>query len=122
MTDKAREDRARAKLRRQGYRVIADRVRKPNFDHQGGYKLLDADEMVVAGERYDLSLDDLEKWAHEEETLSLDDPEKWVDGDEDTEQDLEYLSKRLGVTVKRIEKLGKHTIIVTGGEPTEAKE
>jgi len=57
----ARESRVRRALRRQGLLVRKDQARSVNLDHQGGYTLIDADgNFIVGGERFDLTLDDLE--------------------------------------------------------------
>lgn len=62
MTETAREARVRRALWRQGRHVLRkDRARSINLDHFGGYMVVDADSnFIVAGARYDLSLDDLE--------------------------------------------------------------
>lgn len=66
MTDKAREERARAKLQRLGYRLLKSRVRSPHLNNQGGYQIVEASiNGVVAGSDYDLSLGDVEEWLEE---------------------------------------------------------
>ena len=64
ISEKTREDRCRrqaAHFGRFGFRVRKDRAHTYSVDHQGGYMVIDADTNgVVAGERFDLSLDELE--------------------------------------------------------------
>ena len=71
---KSREDRARRELRKQGYRFKKSRTngsvyrngvyQGQNADDHGGYMILDvSSDLVVAGERFDLTLEDVEKWA-----------------------------------------------------------
>ena len=63
MTERAREDRARARLRRGGYRLLKS---NPHLHDQGGYPIVEASiNGVVAGSDFDLSLDDVEGWMEE---------------------------------------------------------
>lgn len=67
MTEKQREDRARRRLRAQGLTVRKDRVRTWNCDHYGGYMVINAyTNYVEGGQRFDLTLEDLEQWAEAE--------------------------------------------------------
>lgn len=60
---KVREDRARRRLAREGYLLRKDRARSWNVDHQGGYMIVEADRnLIVAGERWNLTLEDVEAW------------------------------------------------------------
>ena len=60
---KAREMRLRRMAARQGMGIHKSRVREPNLDNFGGYMLYDLDgNYVVAGARFDLDLDDVERW------------------------------------------------------------
>lgn len=60
-TDAAREARARRLARRQGLILYKDRARSRSIDHAGGYMIVDADRNVIlAGQRYDLSLEQVE--------------------------------------------------------------
>jgi hypothetical protein len=62
-TEKARENRARRALARQGETIRKSRARKyvPNLNDHGGYMIIDASRnSVIAGERFNLTLEDLE--------------------------------------------------------------
>jgi hypothetical protein len=58
-----REARARRQLARQGLTVRKDRVRTWNLDHHGGYMVVNESNYIVGGQRFDLTLEDLERWA-----------------------------------------------------------
>jgi len=60
MNEKTRENRARRQLAKEGYSLRKDRVRTNNVDHMGGYMIIDDQNAVVAGERFDFSLDDVD--------------------------------------------------------------
>ncbi|MGP8267306.1 MAG: hypothetical protein ACLQOQ_15210 [Beijerinckiaceae bacterium] len=60
-SDELREDRARSRARRLGYAVKTSTGGK-SFDNCGGYMLLNAQNHVVAGGKFDLTLDQLEEW------------------------------------------------------------
>ena len=66
MSVHAREPRIRRALRKVGwfgYALRKDRARSWTLDHQGGYMLLNLEyNIVVGGERYDWTLDDVEAW------------------------------------------------------------
>ncbi len=73
---KSREDRARRELRKQGFRLKKSRTngfvyrngvyQGQNADDHGGYTIIEAStNLIVAGERFDLSLEDVERWAKE---------------------------------------------------------
>jgi hypothetical protein len=65
-----REQRLRGKARRQGLSLRKSRVRNLHIDDQGGYMLLahdwngisSHDGVVLAGARFDLELDDVERF------------------------------------------------------------
>jgi hypothetical protein len=60
-TDKSREARARRALNRQGLRLMKSRVRNPHLNNLGDYCIIEPNRNVVmAGGRYDLSLDHIE--------------------------------------------------------------
>jgi hypothetical protein len=60
-TEKRREDRARRTADRLGLAVRKDRAQTWSLNRQGGYRLVNPDlNIVVAGEQFDLTLDDLE--------------------------------------------------------------
>jgi hypothetical protein len=62
-TERRREDRARHLAWRQGYLLRKSRIREVNLDNLGGYMLIDANmNCIVAGSRWDLSLEEVEDW------------------------------------------------------------
>jgi hypothetical protein len=62
-TDKTRENRLRRLARRKGYVLRKDRARTRSGNHQGGYMIIEADRnVIVAGEKFDLSLDHVENY------------------------------------------------------------
>ena len=62
------EDRVRRIARRQGYALHKDKAGVWSFSHQGGWQIVDAERnWLVAGERFDLSLDDVEQWLSEDQ-------------------------------------------------------
>jgi hypothetical protein len=63
-TEEAREARARRALSRQGNVLHKSRVRPWPGDDFGGYMIADqAMNCVVAGSRFELTLEDVEEWA-----------------------------------------------------------
>ena len=59
----AREARVRRALRRRGQYLRKDRARKwagMDIDHQGGYMIVSENNFIVAGARFDLSLEQVE--------------------------------------------------------------
>lgn len=76
---KTRENQVRRQLARQGYRLQKSRsdgtvrvngvYQGENMDDRGGYRIVDDNtEMIVAGEKFDLSLEDVERLAAEDDT------------------------------------------------------
>jgi hypothetical protein len=62
------EDRVRRFARRQGYALHKDKAAVWSFNHQGGWQIVDAERnWLVVGERFDLSLDDVEQWLSEDQ-------------------------------------------------------
>ena len=62
---KSRESAVRRKLARQGYKLRKSR-NGYSGDNLGGYMIVNVlHNSMEAGERYDLSLEDVEKWANE---------------------------------------------------------
>lgn len=58
-----REARCRRELAKRGYALHKSRVRTWNYDNQGEYMITDPDSnAVVAGERFDMTIDDVEEW------------------------------------------------------------
>ena len=64
MTIEVLEAHLRRSLRRQGVALVKSRARNWTLDNQGGYRIIDPDHSwVVAGERFDLSIEDVDAWA-----------------------------------------------------------
>lgn len=61
---KAREDKARRQLAKQGYSLKKSRAQTYTADNQGGYMIVQ-DGIIRAGERFDLTLEDVEKYIAE---------------------------------------------------------
>lgn len=62
------EQRVRRIARRQGYELHRDRAGVWSFNHQGGWQIVDAERnWLVAGERFDLRLEDVEAWLAEDD-------------------------------------------------------
>ena len=65
----AAESTIRSRARRQGYTIKKDRSRTENLDHRGGYMIIiTRTNSIVAGNRYDLSLADVEHFLRVEPT------------------------------------------------------
>jgi hypothetical protein len=60
-TDSAREQRIRRQLKKEGLILQKSRTRSTNVDDYGQYRIIDSNNNIVAGERWDLTLDYLEK-------------------------------------------------------------
>ena len=61
--DKRHEARLRGCLKRRGYYLRKDRTRSWSYDCQGGYMIVDPyHNAIIAGERFDLTLADVENW------------------------------------------------------------
>ncbi len=61
-----RESAARRSLRRQGYQLRKSRACTPHLDNLGGYMILDPHiNGNLAGSRFELTLEDVERWAAE---------------------------------------------------------
>ena len=57
------EEQLRRSLRQQGLALQKDRARTVSINRQGSYRIIDADSnRIVAGERFDLALDDVAQW------------------------------------------------------------
>jgi len=65
MDEKVRESRARRELQKDGFILRKSRIRNTNCDDYGGYRIVNAyTNGVEVGERFDLDLDDVEKFAN----------------------------------------------------------
>jgi hypothetical protein len=68
MNEKVRENRLRRWASRLGLVLRKGRARHWNIDDHGGYMLVDAyQNYIVAGSRFDLTLDAVESWLAETE-------------------------------------------------------
>lgn len=73
MSIKARENKVRRQLARDGYRLRKSRTdgcvytngifEGYNLDDRGGYMVVNMDNAIVAGEKFDMSLEDVERFA-----------------------------------------------------------
>ena len=61
---KAREDKARKQLAKLGYTLKKSRAQTYTADNQGGYMIVQ-DGIIQAGERFDMTLEDVEKFIAE---------------------------------------------------------
>ena len=65
--EKVREARVRRVARRQGFIIRKSRIRNMSSDDQGGYRIVEArNNLIAAGEKFDLSLEDIEKFVADE--------------------------------------------------------
>jgi len=61
-----REAAVRRALRRDGHALGKSRVRSPNLDNQSGFMIVaTATNLILAGEKFDLTLVDVERWVAE---------------------------------------------------------
>lgn len=66
-SDAAREARVRRALMRQGYRLHRSRWRLGSIDNFGGFQIIELNRnYIAAGEKFNLSLDDVEAWVNED--------------------------------------------------------
>jgi hypothetical protein len=66
--DKARENRIRRRAQRLGFALRKSRARYLHMDDFGEYQLIDPDRTaIVWGEKFDLSLEDVERYLDEVE-------------------------------------------------------
>jgi len=62
-TEKAVEMRLRRKVKAEGFALCKSRGRTHNADNYGGYRILDPNlNTIETGQRFDLSLEDVEAW------------------------------------------------------------
>ena len=63
-TEKSQEQRLRRTLKSAGYELHKSRVRNISIDNFGGYYIIDPRyDLIVAGSRAELSLEDVADWA-----------------------------------------------------------
>ncbi len=63
VVSQAREARARRALAKDGYTLAKDRAKTWSINHQGGYRIINPSyNVIVAGENFDLELEDVEAW------------------------------------------------------------
>lgn len=63
MSETSREQRLRRLLKRDGYFLRKSRFRNPELvSYYGGYRIVSENNVVVAGESFGLTLDDVERW------------------------------------------------------------
>ncbi|MGI5849439.1 MAG: hypothetical protein ACOX8Q_05175 [Christensenellales bacterium] len=63
-----RENRARRQAKRQGLIIKKSRAKKPNIDDLQGYMIIDAQtNLIVAGARFNFSLEEIEDYLNEGE-------------------------------------------------------
>ena len=65
--ERAREARLRRLARREGYALRKMRGRQ-SLDNYGEFRIIDYSNCVVAGVRFDMSLDDVEAWLEPDPT------------------------------------------------------
>jgi len=65
MKEKSLEQKLRREAKRQGYAMHKSRA-SYSGDNQDGYMIADLNNNIVAGEKYNLSLEDVEKFLKEE--------------------------------------------------------
>jgi hypothetical protein len=70
---KALESRLRSLAGRRGYSIRKSRQREnvPNLDNFGHYMLVDKNNYIVLGERFDATLDDIAEYFREDGTMVL---------------------------------------------------
>ena len=64
-SEKATENRLRRKLFRECYFLRKDRARNYSMDHMGGYMIVNMNNVITAGQRFDLELADVEQFLKE---------------------------------------------------------
>ena len=61
-TKETHENRLRRQARQKGYVIKKDRAKSRNINHQGGYMIMSFNNTIEAGEKFNLTLDDVEKF------------------------------------------------------------
>ena len=68
METEQHEDRVRRIARQHGYELHKDKARVWSLAHQGGWQIVDAKRSwLIAGEKFDLQLEDVEAWLAEDD-------------------------------------------------------
>lgn len=67
-SEKVRENKARRVAKRLGLGIRKSRVRTTHLYDFGGYRIIDRDNRLLAGEKFELSLDDVEGFLVDYET------------------------------------------------------
>ena len=60
-SEKSQESRLRKLAKELGYELEKDRPEGRDMEHQGGWKVINADGLAVTGENFELTLDDVER-------------------------------------------------------------
>jgi len=66
MSSKAREAPLRRQAKKLGLTLVKSRARRTHADDKGGYRIIDPwRNCIVAGEKFDLDLDDVQEFLNE---------------------------------------------------------
>lgn len=69
-SEKSQEIRLRNLAKQFGYELEKDRPQGRDMEHQGGYRVINAQGIAVAGENFELTLDDVERFLTDQDTAS----------------------------------------------------
>lgn len=61
-SEKSQERRLNELAKQLGYELQKDRPQGRDMEHQGGYKVVNAEGVAEAGEHFELTLDDVERF------------------------------------------------------------
>jgi hypothetical protein len=67
-SEKSQEIRLRKLAKELGYELEKDRPKGRDMEHQGGYKVVNAEGVAEAGEHFELTLDDVERFLTDQGT------------------------------------------------------
>lgn len=67
-SEKSQERRLHKLAKQLGYELQKDRPQGRDMEHQGGYKVVNAQGIAEAGERFELTLDDVERFLTDQGT------------------------------------------------------
>lgn len=67
-SEKSKERRLSKLAKQFGYELQKDRPQGRDMEHQGGYKVVSAEGIVEAGEHFELTLDDVERFLTDQDT------------------------------------------------------